>query len=360
MRALRTAGLLAGLLCAPSAQAFQILTAASSPCHERLTVGGFGLQAEPFGTAVGLRVFDALLARAETVGLPNDKATRGFIEDVRDTYGVAVDTPRERWLVASIIAGAREPDTRGFAVVSFNELRTTHIKDELQAPHSLRRVTHDGVEGNERAITAARGHLTVRLKEAHDSFWSEDPRLKTRWTFAFYGEVEVRVFEPAFRLGQMAHTLQDAFTHTLRNPDLEIVTVLNFVDASLGRLDEAVDGLNHSDRLDECDVSNAFDRERIEAARDATASMLVAVSDVLANQTLDTAPVDAVLDVAYAYAPGCTLANDYCGTDWLEPARSKLTGPVDLSVCATSPGRAPVGFAWLSLLLAGVALTRRR
>ncbi|MGK0360203.1 MAG: hypothetical protein ACI9U2_002516 [Bradymonadia bacterium] len=353
-------GLVLGSLLAPSAHAFQILTAASSPCHERLTAGGFGLQPAPFGTVAGLRVFDALLARAETAALPTDKATRSFIKDVGDTYGVAVDTPLEQWVVASIIAGAREPDTRGFAVVSFNELRTTHIKDDLQAPHSLRRANHDGEEGNESAIVAAREPLTQRLQEAHESFWSADPRLKTRWTFAFYGEVNVRVFEPAFRMGQMAHTLQDAFTHTLRNEDLEIVTVLNFVDASLGRLDEPVDGLNHSDRLDNCDTSNAFDRERIEAARDATASMMLAVSDVLAMQTLDAGPLDAVLDVSYAYAPGCTVDNEYCGTAWLAPARTALTGPVDISVCAASPGRAPAPLGWLGVLSVCAFGARRR
>lgn len=350
--------ILALLLVAGSAHGFQILTAASTPCHERLTLGGFGLRGGAFSsTAADRAVFDALVARARAHGIPKDKVTRSFVRDVEDTYTFDVADGDEAWVAASIIAGAREPDTRGFAVVAFNELRTTHIGDEFQAPHSLRRASHDGEAGNAGAIADARAHLQAKLEDAHAIFWSDDPILRERWTFAFYGETRVRVFGPAFRLGQMAHTLQDGFTHTLRNADLEIVSVLNFVDASLGRIREARDGLNHSDRLDRCDTDNEFDIERINGARDATISMLAAASGVFAQQSFNPAPLDAVLDVAYAYAPGCTVENDYCDTHWLAPARSQLTGPVDLSVCAARPGRD--GGSWWALLL-GLAFVRTR
>lgn len=339
-----------GLLVSP-AHGFQILTAASSPCHERLTLGGFGLRGGAYSSAAADRaVFDALVVRARAHGIPKDKATRSFVRDVQDTYRFEVADGDEAWVAASIVAGAREPDTRGFAVVAFNELRTTHIGDEFQAPHSLRRAGHDGEEGNQLAIDDARRHLHQKLEQAHAIFWSDDPILRERWTFAFYGETRVRVFGPAFRLGQMAHTLQDAFTHTLRNEALEIVSVLNFVDASLGRIEEARDGLNHSDRLDLCDTSNSFDMERIAGARDATISMLAGANATLVKQSFDPAPLDAVLDVAYAYAPGCTVSNDYCGTHWLAPARSLLTGPVDLSVCSARPGRGAHGAWWWAVL----------
>jgi MYXO-CTERM domain-containing protein len=336
------------------AHGFQILTAASTPCHERLTLGAFGLRGGAFSSDAADRgVFEAMVARAEARGIPNDKVTRSFVKDVRDTYSFAVNTPAEAWVAASIVAGAREPDTRGFAVVAFNELRTTHIGDEFQAPHSLRRAGHDGEEGNALAIADARVHLQGLLRQAHELFWSDEPIVKERWTFAFYGEARVKMFGPAFRMGQMAHTLQDAFTHTLRNENLEIVTVLNFVDASLGRLEEGRDGLNHSDRLDFCDTSNSFDMQRIAGARDATISMLAAVEEAMQGQSLNSTLLEAVLDVSYAYAPGCTVENDYCGTDWLAPARSQLTGPVDLSVCSTRPGRDADGPWWVLVLALG-------
>lgn len=49
------------------------------------------------------------------------------------------------------------------------------------------------------------------------------------------------------------HTLQDCYAHTLRSADGRTVyTVLNYIEAVGGTLNEARDGMAHSDALDRC------------------------------------------------------------------------------------------------------------
>ncbi|MFN3200432.1 MAG: hypothetical protein ACE366_18685 [Bradymonadia bacterium] len=353
---------------AGAAWGFQILTPASEPCHERLMLGALDLASAPFSAEDDTSLaplLDTMVAEVERHGFPNDKATRGFVRDVAELYGFEHLTGARRYVVASFIIGVRAPDTDGFAVVQLNEVRTTHIDDDKQGVHSLRRSFDDGPEGNLEAIVNTQEELKTRFEEMSALWRADDPFIKARWTFPFYGEAEVWVYGPAMRLGEMAHTTQDAFTHTLRDADLQIVTVLNFVDPVLARDKEGRDGLPHSDRLDECDVpGDDFDVVRVTAARLATVDLLNEAFLALEAAHSQGGPVDgAALDPAlgriYRYRPGCEASNAYCDTTWLGPAREGFTEPIRLWFCSARAAT-PLPMSMWILVLSCCALYLRR
>jgi hypothetical protein len=62
----------------------------------------------------------------------------------------------------------------------------------------------------------------------------------------FYNRFQGDVWEPAFRLAEAMHTVQDSFAHTIRSEadDLKkIATVLNYVDAISTDFNAERDGL---------------------------------------------------------------------------------------------------------------------
>lgn len=346
------------------AGAFTIRTVASEPCHERIMLGafdvpgGFGSRSDPDLSAVLARWRSA----AEEDGLPGGRSKAAFDQMAAD-YGYGELDAVDRYIVGSLVVGVREPDTDGFAAVKLSELRSVHLRDDTQAEHSLRRSSDDGDDGNRDAIQAAQdlieGHLdVVRAMERGEM----DLAVEARWTFPFYGPTRIRVFGPAHRMGKAAHALQDAFTHTLRDDALKIVTVLNFVDAVLARDEALRDGLPHSDRLDECNISgDDFDALRVGAARDATAGLVAALYDEV-DAGPDRSATSVVLDDVYELRPGCDTTNEYCETSWLEPARSGFTEPIRLWFCAANDVDAPLPpeVLWLAALIVGARLRLRR
>ena len=327
-----TRPLLLPLLLVAPAHAFTILTPASEPCHEDIALSAF--QSDALAPVV-----DALAAR---ISAPTDRATRAFVDDVAKLYAIEERDPRRRFVLASIVIGVRAPDTRGFAVIKLNETRTVHIDDDNQADHSLRRSGHDGGEGNAAAITDAREGLMEKVRAARAS----EEVASARWSFPFYGEVDVDVDAKAFYWAQMTHTIQDAYTHMLRDGDLRVVTVCNFVDAVTGKLKEGRDGLPHSDTLDTCDEDDPLDAPRVRAARQAS------IDVVLAAFADDDTALGAVLDRVYDLRDGCTVDNDYCDSPYLERAREGLSEPVRLWFCSARPGATPAAGWWWLLLLA--------
>jgi uncharacterized protein (TIGR03382 family) len=347
-----------GALSLGPAHGFEIQTTLSDPCHERITLAAYGVLGPPFGEAGHAAPLRALVLRAEGLTLPGDRATVAFVADLAARFNFADRSPAARWVIASIIAGAREPDTRGFAILAFNEARITHIDDDLQALHSLRRSTDDGAPGTRQAIDAARAVLLDATQAAHDAWWHA-PIRPTRWAFPFYGEQTVQAFGPGFHLGMLGHTAQDSYTHTIRDADLNIVSVLNFAEAGIGPTVERRDGLPHSARMDHCDVGgNAFDRLRVHAARDATIDLVAQAVATFTSQVPPTADdVSPALDHIYRYRQGCTADNDYCGSAWLPEVHKEPTEPIELWFCAATDG-GPPAWLWGLLLLGG--LSRRR
>lgn len=351
--------LCAALILAPAVvHAFQIGTPASEPCHERILLGALDVLPPPWSAADDADL-EPLLARltqrARDAGLPGDDASRAFVADLTRRYGLGhIEDPYRRAVVAALVLGVRGPDTGGFAIVKLNELRVRHIDDGRQGDHALRRSTDDGPEGVRAAVANGRAAVERRIDAATDRWRRGEGFARERWSFALYGDVAVRALGPAVRLGEAAHAVQDAYTHTLRDDELRVVTVLNFVDAVLDRDRESRDGLPHSDRLDRCDPGDDFDRLRIDAARAATAAVLAAADEGLSEDpsAADTA-LGAALDSVFALRPGCSADNGYCGSAWLKPALSEQTEPISIWVCSASPGR---GAGDAPALLAGLLL----
>jgi len=120
--------------------------------------------------------------------------------------------------------GPAEEESIPLVVFSY-ETRTVHIDDDNQADHSLRRSTHDGAAGDRLATADARAALHANLERARAG-----GKTVARWSFPFYGEVDVRA-----------------------------VSVCNFVDAVRGVSKERRDGLPHSDALDTCDPQDPLE-----------------------------------------------------------------------------------------------------
>lgn len=344
--------------------AFEIGSVASEPCHERILLAALGVANSPWKASeqpVVEELLDMMEARAASVGAPADRATRGFVDSVAALYGFEHIVGTRRWILASFILGVREPDTRGFAIVRLNETRETHLADSDQGRHSLRRSSADGEEGNAEAIAETRARIRERMAKAREA-WHGAPIVSARWTFSFYGDVSVNVLGSAFHLGEMVHTVQDGYTHMLRDDLLRVVTVLNFRDAVSRQLEEERDGIAHSERLDRCDIGHdSFDALRVNAARDATADVLVAAYQSFDVETQDD-PLTTVLDRVYELRTGCRRDNDYCGTSWLSGARESPTESIRIAVCSVGPmhGGSTQMLATLALIWAVLLLRRGR
>ena len=142
------------------------------------------------------------------------------------------------------------------------------------------------------------------------------------------------------------HTLQDCYAHTLRSADARTVyTVLNYIEAVEGNLDEARDGMAHSDALDDCEKPEVAPL----VARAAAVSAALATATVALATSADTTLLDAGFGACAAgetetatcewmhYNPACqpdaqppdvaaccSTANAYCGSPFLTVAREKL------------------------------------
>jgi MYXO-CTERM domain-containing protein len=351
------------LLFAAPAQAFQILTPASKPCHERITLGAIHAIDSPWSSDDDTDLeaqMAALMAKAQAHGVPGDKRTQAFVQDVVRLYKIRASTPAQRWVFASFVAGVRQPDTRGLSVVRVNNARETHLDDDGQAAHSLRRSFDDYDEGNRAALLNIREGLNTRFDAARTSWKEGQNTRRATWTLPHYGEFNVTVFAPAFDLGHMVHTLQDSYAHVLRDDDFRVLSIGNFVDTQSGAVKESRDGLGHSERMDFCEFSDEFDAMRVREARESSARwVLVAMA---AFESDDAAPMDPLLDEIYDFREGCTVENDFCGTSWLGPARMDVTEPIQLWFCSTTPADAgaPGAPALFAAALLVLLVLRRR
>ncbi|QDG51536.1 hypothetical protein FIV42_12505 [Persicimonas caeni] len=337
-----------GWLAPPPASAFYILSPKSEPCHERLMLGALGAEAEPFGSAgsAGPKLVSLLTERVRASGVPDDEETRAFVDETAQRYGFSAQSWAEKFVLASFVAGVRQPDTDGLSVIKFNETRSLHLQDGNQPKHSLRQSDHDYEGGDAAAIERAREVVVERLERARSS-WQTDEELleRARWSFAYYGEVDVWLVAAAFHLGRAAHVVQDAYAHTLRDDEMRVVAMSNFVDVVEERYFEPRDGPAHSKRLDKCDTDeSAFDEMRVVEAREATVELVAVLGLVLsesASRTRLEELLDRPLNRVYTLREGCTVDNAYCGSAWAPLAASEPTEPYNLTLCATGDPSSP-------------------
>jgi hypothetical protein len=205
-------------------RAYGINTGFTDGCHEQITGAAFDR-------------FLLHLPSTEVV-VPNSgwrRVARFLVRDLNLDPDLLDD--REQFVIMSLVLGVRHPDTDGHSVLSFDHARGLHTDPDpsVQHVHVLRAQGDDGPGGNASVIEGARASIMESLERARDAAWqpADQQRIEARIFVDFYGPVEVKAWAPAFWIGHAAHTLQDSFSHTIRNESdgfRTIATVFNFLD----------------------------------------------------------------------------------------------------------------------------------
>ncbi|CAN5661541.1 hypothetical protein BH10BDE1_BH10BDE1_27410 [soil metagenome] len=326
----------------PSAHAFKILSALTDGCHENITLGALGQTTAGFngdGLPSVAPMLARMVARVESEGVPQDDASRGLRRETARRYGWGNLSEAMQFVLSSFIAGVRAPDTGGYSIVDFSQIRGSHIRDDQQPAHFLRRKEDNNAAGDVSAIQDGVTRIQ-NLGALVLSTWSSSGRAQRneRWTFAFYGEKDVTIFAPAFDMGLMAHAIEDSYAHALRDEnDLKIIAVENYMDLVMNQYDGTRDGPGHSERLDQCNVHDSFDLPRIDVARKSTAKTFLALDAQMALNGTDLTAVTAVFDDIFAYKAGCDLSNQYCHGLWYQKAKEEISEPYEIGCGLMAP-----------------------
>ena len=272
-----------------------------------------------------------MVAKANAGQVPNDSATQAVIKEMtrRFNWG-GLDYPT-RFVLMSLVAGARAPDTKGFSVIDIDHIRGAQLTDSAQATHMLRRAVNDGPDGNISSIAQTRAQITSFLNSTLSS-WAVGGSLvrPERWTFPFYGEQTIQVFSPAFDIGQISHSIEDSYSHTLRDDNFQIVAVANYIELMENRLNEERDGPPHSDRLDQCNMNDTFDSMRITELHRQAVRVYTQLDSLLQSNTTDDSSIETILDDIYVYRSGCPKSTEYCGSAWQAKANEATSKPYKL------------------------------
>lgn len=297
-------------------RAFTISTAFSPGCHEQISVNAFTLFLEQTERMRGIE------------SLP--PTWRRVAYTLANAIGVNVTSDEEAQLLLSLIVGVRSPDTGGHSVANITQLRSLHGDPEPdgQYLHALRAPDDDGPAGDASAVAGTRRSLERTVRRAFEAFRlpKEEQYGSAIMYIDFYGEVSVPVWWPAYYIARASHTLQDSFSHMLRDRASglrEVVSVLNYVDAITLSYKEARDGLPHSGGRDSCEGQT---EQAVAAATKATMELMRTARLVRMG---DYEPaLQAFLDRWFTLVPGCNVENQMCGNpEALALARQKPTGP---------------------------------
>jgi hypothetical protein len=353
------------------ARAFTIASGFSDSCHERL------------GLAAVAVLFDGL--PLDNVVIPSDGLWRDVAAElesaVLDSAGLAAATALtdpQKFVLYSVVVGIRAPDTGGHSVANLDALRRaqTDPSPDSQHLHCLRAPAEDGFGGDVAVLAGSEALIRAAVADAALAARGGRANTTAPLYLDFYGQLDVEVDAPSYLIGRAMHTLQDCYAHTLRSGDARTAfTVLNYVEAVEGRLDEARDGMAHSDTLDDCrrpELAPLVDRAAAVSSALATAAVALAASGdgTLLDKGFGACPAgetDTASCEWMLYAPACqpdaqppnvaaccTQANGYCGTPFLSVAREKLTQPYlgEVLSCAVAPqATRPGSWSWTALAL---------
>lgn len=303
-----------------SALGYSIHSGLTEGCHERITSQAFR------GAIPQLMLGDDIV-------LPQSEAWQKVADRLLMNVDLSsirsdLDPDYFKLTFVSALLGVRSPDTEGHAVTNFSSLRQIHADPsaEGQYAHALRGPDDDGPGGDLAAIEGTRAQILALVSQIGESLREKSPEeqiITVQLYFDFYGLIEIEVWEPAYLMGRALHALQDSFAHTIRSDDLKrILHVLNYVDAITGDLDESIDGLPHSDAMDQCDGET---EPVADTAVLASAALITSMNQAVVIG--DVSPVIDVLDEWVTYEPGCTIVNNYCDSPWVDVARKDQTGP---------------------------------
>jgi hypothetical protein len=345
-RRARTALLLGWLVLSGGrpARAFTIASGFSESCHERLGLAAMAVLIADLPT-------DHLLVPAD--GLWRDVAAQlaPLLLDTGGLASAATLTDAQKFVLFSLVVGIRAPDTGGHSVANLEDLRNEQIdpSPESQHLHCLRAPAEDGFAGDVAVLNGSQAVIRATLGAGLAALATGRANIQAPFYLDFYGQLQVAVDPLSYAIGRAMHTLQDCYAHTLRSADGQTVfTVFNYIEAVRGTLNEARDGMAHSDAMDDCH-DPALDPLVARAA--AVSTGLAAAAQALAA-TGDTT----LLDKGFAAcAPGdgdtatcawmqytpscqpnaqppdtaacCSQANAYCAAPLLSIARQDLTRP---------------------------------
>jgi hypothetical protein len=348
-------------ICGPAA-AFQVDTAITNDCHERIA-------AEAMLRISGKPGFPAPTSR-------ESEALAEAIQSDAAKYGRDL-------LTLSMMLGVRYNDLHGLSAFNLGELRPVHNEPESQMEHCLRMKHHNLTEGRVGAIEEAKDFIRWMIERA--AWYRDDPdpwsREDVEISLLYRGSSLVSLSRYYFNLGRALHTVQDSFTHTIRSPDgRRIREVFNWIEQLEGSLDTDRDGWGHKSILDDCTcVSPAYDEvqaQAIECSVDFLEAVMSAENAEQRSEQLEAffekwMSYESGCDVGEIYCEtGCTHENNFCGSPlYMEVLSDQL---VCLEPWGCMPGCSiyqhdensktgrSIGATWILLALVGLVFLRIR
>lgn len=315
------------LCAAPSAWAYQIQSPVTDGCHESITANALrSLRARGIAPAIQPQSVDE---ESLLKDLPFD-----IPDDMRDMATVA------------ILFGARKPDVRQYGSVDISSLALVHGDPNRQGDHCLRDPGDDEPNGSASAITLCQQSLRESIERAAAGL-AADGTVDTanyeevETTLPIRGKVDVRLNRFWVNVGVALHTTQDAYSHTFRDSDVDLITsILNWVDYSEGTARESRDGPEHRGELDECKNLDARRKERLDKATNASVAV---IESMLSGES--SGRVEATSQIFQSITNGdaaCNQGNDYCMT----PDKSYMTSASCMQVDATFAGVVAASLLW--------------
>jgi hypothetical protein len=332
------------VLCALPAHAYTYETAVTVGCHERISSAAFR----------GARAQAAWPVTRAPQELLMDLPFR-IEPDLANAEGVA------------LLFGVRDNDLHGEGPTDLGQIAAVHGNPATQHEHCLRAPNQDGFVGLGAALDATRKFVLSEVAWAQrglDAAGHPDAQILESWpiTLPVRGKVMVQVSVFYMHMGRALHAIQDAFTHTFRNTNHEIVAVATWVDTLRSGYDPSRDGPEHADELDRCERGGALRNVRETSARDASRDVLAlsaGAGTIEERVARVAARLNSVLAVA-SEAETCTVANAFCGSP-------DYDAQVERHNCAiaTRPPQAQPVASWISALAIVIWLgrafgTRRR
>ena len=219
---------------------------------------------------------------------------------------------------AAVLFGVRKPDVQQYGSVDISSLALVHGDPNRQGDHCLRDPNDDEPDGSSPAIALCQASHRESLESAAAGLNADGTVDITKYdeietSLPIRGRVDVELNRFWVNIGVALHTTQDAYSHTFRDDDVDIITtVLNWVDYANGSGRESVDGPEHRGELDEC--KNLDDRRKLRMDRATQAS--IAVLEAM----LQGDPAQRVTRTSNIFAnittgnPVCTADNQWCQT----------------------------------------------
>ncbi len=286
--------------------AYTYETSLSSGCHEALS----------WETLRAIRAEGLVASRTPS------RSEQALIDDVQFT--VPADM-RDIDAVA-LVLGNRDNDVKGLSGLDPKDLAEVHGTNSFQAEHCLRRQEHDGHEGSVEALRECRAFIraqSLRAIKGLDELGAPDPGEQSLLYVFFDFSGQQHVALPTFYVhaGHALHTLQDSFTHALRDPDdlRQITSVLNWVDEVEERREDERDGAPHLSALDDCSSDDIRVQSRYQMALTASIDLMRALLQAKTPDEKITR-VDEVLGTYLQHLEGCAASNNWCDAPELDVA----------------------------------------